>query len=295
MLDFMIIGAQKAATSSLHAALRRTPGVYLPSGETTFFEDPDYAGGLWKTFKVPTGKPVLGIKRPSALCDEQIIDRVSAALPTLKYIAVLRDPVSRAVSAYYHLMRHAHLPVRPLNEGIARCFESFQTGESSPSASIISYGLYGDYLRKWYDRNDPKRFLILSHKAVTTHPISAVTACLLHLGLPSNIAPAAVIERQNVGLYQSKLIHLAHFGSLLETRPILDGKRRIARENRFIGAAGKLLSSAATLLGSYTSRAPETLSAQNQNRLFRIYQADREIMLGLLPRDIVYWDYQTNS
>ena len=61
-LDFIILGAQKAATSALQLALRKHPDIYMPEGESAFFEEPDFALQPWKTF----GKKgrLNGIKRP---------------------------------------------------------------------------------------------------------------------------------------------------------------------------------------------------------------------------------------
>jgi len=42
MLDFLIIGAQKSATTFIHRCLLEHPSVFMPPGEISFFEDPDY-------------------------------------------------------------------------------------------------------------------------------------------------------------------------------------------------------------------------------------------------------------
>ena len=40
--DFVIIGAQKSASTFMQVCLDDHPDIYLPRGETTFFESPDY-------------------------------------------------------------------------------------------------------------------------------------------------------------------------------------------------------------------------------------------------------------
>lgn len=120
-VHFMIIGAQKAATSSLQAALQAVPGVYMPHGESPFFEDPDYAERPWERFADPSQRAAIaGIKRPDILCRPDLIQRIARHSPESKFIIVLREPISRAVSAYYHLARHAHIPAEGLNAGLRR-------------------------------------------------------------------------------------------------------------------------------------------------------------------------------
>ena len=43
-LDFVIVGAPKAATTYLHVLLRDHPDVFMPRGESPLFEDPFYNG-----------------------------------------------------------------------------------------------------------------------------------------------------------------------------------------------------------------------------------------------------------
>ena len=111
MPDFIIIGAMKCATSTLHEQLARQPGIFMSSPkEPCFFSDDDaYARGAnWYSS--------LFIDAPQgALCGESsthytklptypaTIDRMRCHLnDDAKFIYIMRHPIDRLVSQYVH-------------------------------------------------------------------------------------------------------------------------------------------------------------------------------------------------
>jgi len=121
-LDFLGIGAHKAGTTSLHEYMRTHPQLYLPEAkEQPFFSDDDgYAEG-WETFSAvafhaaPRGRRygkitphyLAGpVARPSGTASGEpasavIARRIAQHFPEVRLIAMLRDPVERAVSSYW--------------------------------------------------------------------------------------------------------------------------------------------------------------------------------------------------
>jgi Sulfotransferase family len=123
-LDFLGIGAPKAGTTSLHHHMRTHPELYLPEAkEQPFFTvDAAYAEG-WDSFAAvafhgaPPGRlygkitphymggPVAwrddgaaAAAEPAAVTTAR---RIAEAFPDVKLIAMLRDPVERAISSYW--------------------------------------------------------------------------------------------------------------------------------------------------------------------------------------------------
>src|SRR5271166_1577090 len=113
--DFAIIGAGKSATTWLHMGLRKHPEIFLPENETPFFEDPYYCESdlrpLFSELRAARGYATVGIKRPNYLCTPGCADRLAKHIPRARLIAMLRNPVERAVSQYFHLVRSGRLPV----------------------------------------------------------------------------------------------------------------------------------------------------------------------------------------
>jgi hypothetical protein len=76
--DFIIIGAQKAGTTSLFEYLRMHPGIYMPSEkEIPFFcDDPLYARGwdtfAWRYYASAPGGSLWGKVTPNYLVDPPV-------------------------------------------------------------------------------------------------------------------------------------------------------------------------------------------------------------------------------
>jgi hypothetical protein len=121
-LDFLGIGAQKAGTTSLHEYMRTHPELFLPEAkEQPFFTDDEgYAEG-WETFSAvafhgaPPGRlygkitphylagPVAWHDAPASGEAANVVTarRIAGLFPDVKLIAMLRDPVERAISSYW--------------------------------------------------------------------------------------------------------------------------------------------------------------------------------------------------
>ncbi|MES1992363.1 MAG: sulfotransferase domain-containing protein [Pseudomonadota bacterium] len=116
--DFLIIGAQKAGTTWLAHNLAMHPQIHLPPHELHFFDKSKrFSRGCdWyeAQFAPAPGVRAVGEKTPDYLWSEGrggedhtpgIAARIHGLYPDLRLICVLRDPVSRAVSAARHLIQ----------------------------------------------------------------------------------------------------------------------------------------------------------------------------------------------
>ena len=112
---FLIIGAQKAATTALYAYLRWHPGITGPSFKEVSFFDRHYARGerwyrahlpaqprLWAIEGRHGAQALVGEASPSYLFHPLAPERVAGLMPDARLIAVLRNPVDRAFSHYQH-------------------------------------------------------------------------------------------------------------------------------------------------------------------------------------------------
>ena len=122
--DFLVIGAPKAGTTALHAALAGHPELFMsPVKEPKFFltdgPPPRRGGGpgdvqtyrehIWRRedyealFDAAPPGALRGELTPFYLYDRQAQRRIHALIPGARMIAVLRDPVERAHSNWTHL------------------------------------------------------------------------------------------------------------------------------------------------------------------------------------------------
>ena len=113
--DFLIVGACKAGTTTLWMYLHEHPGVYLlePKEPDFFSKDELFAKGIdWY-------RSLFARAPDGTMCGEasttysryphfgDVPARIHDAIPTVKLIYLLREPVSRAHSHYCHRMRFA--------------------------------------------------------------------------------------------------------------------------------------------------------------------------------------------
>lgn len=114
--DYVIVGAQKAGTSTLAAALARHPYIYNAlRKEVHFFDLRRGSHSLsWYRGHFPAvrwisafdrRRRVIGEASPSYMFFPDCAPAMAAVCPHAKILIALRDPVTRAVSHYYHNRR----------------------------------------------------------------------------------------------------------------------------------------------------------------------------------------------
>src|SRR5262245_41553279 len=119
--DFIIIGAMKSATTSLHAQLALQKDIFVHGpGELEFFsDDARYARGLDWYASLFEAAP------PTALCGErsteytklptypETVSRMRRHLPETRFIYVMRHPMDRLLSHYMHdwVLRRVSEPI----------------------------------------------------------------------------------------------------------------------------------------------------------------------------------------
>src|ERR1019366_9523912 len=123
MPDFLVIGAPKAGTTALNAALARHPGLYMSAiKEPKFFLSdgpPPTKGGpgdaltyrehVWRRpdyealFDPAPAGTLRGESPPLSLYDRAAMRRIRDTLPGARLIVIVRDPVERAHSNWTHL------------------------------------------------------------------------------------------------------------------------------------------------------------------------------------------------
>jgi hypothetical protein len=155
--DFVVIGAPKAGTTALHAALAGHPELFMsPVKEPKFFltdgPPPRRGGGpgdvqtyrehVWRRedyealFDAAPPGTLRGESTPFYLYDQQAQQRIRALIPGAKMIAVLRDPVERAHSNWTHLWSAGLDPIGDFPAACAAEDRRVAAGNGSCSAAL---------------------------------------------------------------------------------------------------------------------------------------------------------------
>ena len=150
--NFLILGASKCGTTSLHNYLVQHPNCLpIVNKEMYFFTSAGIPGipvrpieWYLSSFPPVPKKPkfVTGEASPLYL-GADIEETVKSLFPNIKLIVILRNPVDRTISAYYHYVRQKREP-RSLEELIASEMEQIN---KSTELELSYYGMKEDYLR----------------------------------------------------------------------------------------------------------------------------------------------------
>lgn len=110
-LDFLIIGAQKSGTTSLYDYLAGHPGIFLPkTKEIAYFAaDEFYRQGdayLHSFYKDAASTQLLGGAYVHLMYFDHVPHRIFQYNKNIKCIALLRNPIDRAYSAYWFARRN---------------------------------------------------------------------------------------------------------------------------------------------------------------------------------------------
>lgn len=220
---FIVIGAQKSGTSSLFVYLRQHPQIVRPIFKEPYYFDRHYDKGLdWYGRNFPArstierlndryGRPHLTFEAtPTYVFEPQVPERVSRDTQTRKFILLLRDPVDRAISAYWHMCRLG-LEKRSLDEAIKIDLDwylaekAFEDGKGpppkgqAPRPTYLRRGIYHEALARWRDCFTQQELLVIQSEEMFADPAAAARRVFQFLDLPpvENID----LSPQNVGSY----------------------------------------------------------------------------------------------
>ena len=166
-LDFVIVGAQKSASTFLHHTLSAHPEIGTPKNETVaFIREPFSVTARDEMIEAQMARRwtrINGIKRPDYLASDAVASRLHAYNPNLKILVILRNPMARAVSAYYHAVRSGTLPLRDHENGLRQILSSGVAYGGELGQTVLSYGLYSAHVKAYQDRFGSKNVLVLFH------------------------------------------------------------------------------------------------------------------------------------
>jgi hypothetical protein len=217
--SFLIIGAQRAGTTSLYRYLDTHPDVVWPrstrsevywSKELHFFDDRFWRGLGWYRafFPLELTRRVARLRgqdrvaaeaSPSYLFHPAVPERVAASLPDVRLIAVLRNPVDRAYS-HYQLMLRLRQEQRSFAEALEgeeeilaeeapRVLDPRYTSHRYRRNAYVAKGLYAEQLERWFAHFPRERLLVLSIDDLATRPDEIYADVLSFLDLRPHRPP----------------------------------------------------------------------------------------------------------
>jgi sulfotransferase family protein len=214
-LDFIVIGAQKAGTTSLWQYLRGHPLIALPDDkEAPFFFTPaasepgGFASFVDLHFKDAPADAVVGKITPHYMMGNQrvsaemIAQRIAHVLPDVRIIALLRDPIERAISHYRMSIRRGveERSFEQVAQDLCVAAQLISAREDpTETNSYLSQGEYGRILTS-YRRYIPSSQLHIEFTTeLESRPSGVINRILEFIGLEPSHSPADLGVRHHRG------------------------------------------------------------------------------------------------
>jgi len=227
-LDFIVIGTQKGGTTSLWQLLRHHPSISMPERkEVPFFARPEseepaaLAEYMAMHFGDAPGDCLLGKATPRYMMGsrrsdvERIAQRLSAVLPSVKLIALLRDPIERAASHHRMAVRFGW-EQRGFEGAVEELLEPRRLEQSRRLAeetnSYVTQGEYGRILGAYLQRFPRERLHVELTSELDADPGGLLARVLSFLSLPPDYRPPRLDVHYNRGGVRNLLDREAHDG-----------------------------------------------------------------------------------
>ncbi len=236
--DFIIIGAAKCGTTSLHHILAQHEQVFIPDREVYFFDVDDFeqhidffthSGGFsfhdfdrdfatyaaWYRDFFRDARPgqLIGEDSTTYLTSKRAPARIARLLPKARLIAMLRDPVARAYSHYWHNVRAGYAT------------RSFERTLRYNTGNLLQRGYYYEQLQRYQSFLDSGQLLVIFFEDFIEDTAGTIERVGAHIGLGEPPDLSEIETRQNAGSHPWFLPGRLLVNSMF--RPLFAKRRRI--------------------------------------------------------------------
>lgn len=198
---FLMIGSPKCGTTSLHRYLELHPNVgQTLKKEVNYFNWHFEKGENWykSFFPLQQQNLMAGDSTPSYLNYPHAPKRAFDLLPSVKLIAMFRNPVDRAYSHYNHVVQRREVPEPLAFAEAVRAEAGRMAGETEKMMQDQAYfshnhffypyltaGTYMEHLQNWLAFFPKEQMLILNSEEFFISPVTVYHRVLNFLGLPA--------------------------------------------------------------------------------------------------------------
>jgi len=292
--NFLVIGAGRSGTTSLHDYLGQHPDVFvgedkspnffvshepLPEWETAtlramarqWVSDPvEYAA----FFKDAGSKKAIGEVSPVYLQATSAAGRIKAMCPDVKIVAILREPVARAYSHFLGRRRDG-LERRTDFASVVREERSRPLPDEVAFGSYLGCGRYHHFLKGYFDRFRSEQIRIYLFEDLLQDARGLMADLYAFLGVDPAFVPDTARRRGQTGITKNPVARFLWTRSVaLRTalRPLLPRSVRDLAAPVFMG----------------TLEQP-TLDPNLRDQLRALFTDDIEQLQVLIGRDLSHW------
>ena len=201
MIDYLIIGAQRCGTTSLYNYMITHPQIIPAKEKEIHYFDINFNKGLdWYLANFPTSHSVqkknimTGEASPYYIFHPLTAERIFKTIPNSKLLVLLRDPIERAFSHYYLIVKMGKEPlsfedaIKSEKERLDAETAKVLSGEFSFNHQHYSYlarGIYVDQLIPYFELFPKENILILKSEDFFKNSQQTLNQVFDFLGLPN--------------------------------------------------------------------------------------------------------------
>ena len=201
--NFIIIGAMKAATTSLYTYIKQHPDIFMtkvkePMFFNNFNQNTDFKVLGNKSKKVNSlldyfsmfgsvkNESAIGEASPAYIYNENAPHLIKEHLPDVKIIAILRQPTDRAYSNFLHTKRADRENVNSFEQAIK--IEKERISDNwSPLYHYIQKGFYSVQLKRYYNLFPKENIKVYLFEDVVKTPKETLKDIFKFLNVDENI------------------------------------------------------------------------------------------------------------
>jgi len=296
--NFLVIGAAKSGTTSLHHYIQQHPDIFMCPIKDTFFFDfdgraPDFGGpgdNAWyegravvepaeyeALFAGANGKQPIGEACAGYLYDPAAAEAIHRRIPHARLIAVLRDPVERAYSSFLQQVRDGYETTADFAEALD-LEEARRRDNWRPIWHYRRRGLYFEQLEAYLRLFDRSQLRLYLYEDLQQDPAAMLRDLFAFLGVDPDFEPDMSLRHNRAGIPASRLLYrLVMTPNLLKSfvKPLLpESLRRTVRSS---------------VTESETFLQRPGLPAELKRRLAAGFRDDVLKLQDLMGRDLSHW------
>ncbi len=199
--SFVIAGTMKGGTTALLRGVKAHPDVVIASGKEIHFFDAHFDRGVdWyrSQFPAAVGSSTVGEATPDYMYEEAVIDRMTSTIPDARIIVILRDPVARAYSHYWHNVRRGREPLT-FEQALAAEPSSIDGSDPDRPKGHFAYmdrSRYIDQVRAIESRVGRSQMLVVANEDLRVHRTATLRSSWEFIGVDPERGDVTIPRRR---------------------------------------------------------------------------------------------------
>jgi hypothetical protein len=199
---FVVVGAQKSGTTTIHDLLAQHDEIWMSDPkELHFFDNHNDRGLDWYSdqFTPRDGERQWGESTPFYMYNDRARTAMLDALPDARFVAVLREPVSRAYSHYWFARSKGREPRESFASAIAAEPQRLADSKDGqpPAFSYLDRGRYLRQLKALESGSSRDRILVLLTDDLQDDPLGAAQSVCRFLDVDDDQVSTFQLRSQN--------------------------------------------------------------------------------------------------